>query len=88
MKSNIHIFERLSLLILLITLSSGSALAQAGQDDEWGFFVGSYLTATYIDATSTAGTPIGDQDLEIATSFSDLLDNLDYGASGVFVALK
>ena len=86
MKSNMHIFERLSLLTLLMTLTSGSAFAEAGQDDEWSFFVAGYLTATYIDATTTAGTPIGDQDLEIDASFSDLLDNLDYGASGLFVA--
>lgn len=86
MKSNKHIIERLSLLALLIALTSGSAFAQAGQDHEWDFFVGGYLTATYIDATTTAGTPAGDQVLDIDASFSDLLDNLDYGASGIFIA--
>ena len=76
-------------LLALILLMSASGQIQAAQtDSNWQYFFGGYLTTTAIDAETTSYTPIGDQVIEIDASFSDLLDNLDYGLSGIFIARK
>lgn len=67
---------------------SVSTLAQAQSDGGWDYFIGGYFTAVNIDAKTTSFTPAGDQEMKIDPSFSDLLDNLDYGASGTFIARK
>lgn len=74
---------------VLMTVLSYSVFAQADADnDEWTYFVAGYLTAVSIDAKATTYSPAGDQVLKIEPSFSDLLDNMDYGASGIFIARK
>lgn len=57
-------------------------------NEDWNFFLAGYLTATAIDSKTTSYAPGGDQVIEIDASFSDLLENLDYGASGMFIARK
>ena len=89
METTKYFFGRLSHLALLMTVMSVSGLVQAAQSDgDWDFLVAGYLTATAIDAKTTSFTPAGDQVLEIDASFGDLLDNLDYGFSGIFIARK
>jgi hypothetical protein len=80
---------------MLFVYGVGAALglfalpANAAQGDgDWNFSLGGYMTAMSLDAKSTAFTPAGDQEISLDLSFSDLLDNLDYGASGGFVARK
>ncbi|MCP3849873.1 MAG: porin family protein [Gammaproteobacteria bacterium] len=75
--------------ILLLLVNSNIISVQASETSEdWSYFVGGYLTATAIDAKTTSFAPVGDQELEIDASFSELLDNLDYGASGIFIARR
>ena len=89
MKARMNVFERLRHFTLLIIVMSVSALAQAEQSGgDWEYFAGGYLTTMAIDAKTTSPGPTGDQVLEIDASFSDLLDNLDYAASGIFIARK
>ena len=88
MKTSTSIFERLIRFTLSVILMSGSTLVQAEQSGDWEYFVGGYLTTTAIDATTTTPGPTGDSVLTIDASFSDILDNLDYGASGIFIAKK
>ena len=71
----------------LMTVLSYSAFAQA-DNDEWKYFLGGYFTAISIDATVTTYSPAGDQEGKIDPGFSDIFDNLDYGASGIFIARK
>ncbi len=74
---------------VLMTVLSYSVFAQADADnDDWHYFAAGYLTAASIDAKTTSYTPAGDQELKIDPSFSDLLDNMDYGFSGLFIARK
>lgn len=82
----IGMFVRLIHFIFMMVFFSGTAMAQ--NDGDWEYFAGGYLTATSIDANTTSFTPMGDQVINIDASFSDLLDNLDYGISGLFIARK
>jgi hypothetical protein len=63
--------------------------ANAAQDEGgWDYFLAGYLTAVSIDADTTAFTPVGDQTIPVDLSFSDVLDTLGKGASGVVSARK
>lgn len=75
-------------LALSLPLILSSALVKAENNDEWTYIAGGYLTANALDADTTIGTPMGDSSVAIDVNFDDLLDNLDYGASGIFRAQK
>ena len=89
MTVRMNVFESLGRFTLIIMMMSASALAQAEQSGgDWEYFAGGYLTTMAIDAKTTSPGPTGDQVLEIDASFSDLLDNLDWAASGIVIARK
>lgn len=88
MRTRTSVVRKLSLFTLLLIVMSGSGLVQAEQSGDWEYFAGGYLTTMAIDAKTTSPGPTGDQVLEIDASFSDLLDNLDWAASGIFIARK
>lgn len=75
--------------LMILSVCGMTSMAQASDDGTgWNYFASAYLTSTSIDAKSTAPSPKGDMTVDIDASFSDLLENLDYGLSGLFIARK
>lgn len=88
MKTSTSVFERLGCFTLLTIVTFAPALAQAEQSGDWEYFAGGYLTTMAIDATTSSPGPTGDTVIDIDADFSDILDNLDWAASGIFIARK
>lgn len=75
--------------LMILSVCGVNSIAQANDSvDNWTYFASGYLSLTAIDATTTSFTPGGDMKSDIDAGFGDLLDNLDYGVSGLFIARK
>ena len=75
--------------LMILSVCGMSSVAQANDDGTgWKYFAGAYLSGTAIDAKATAPTPGGDMETQIDAEFSDLLENLEYGLSGLFIARR
>jgi hypothetical protein len=77
-KAFVKIFAALS----LTTLFAAPAMAQSESgDDEWSHSLGVYLWGADIGGATSSGS-------DIDVGFSDLLDNLNFGAMGVYQGRK
>jgi hypothetical protein len=69
---------------LLYTAAAQPAAAQAPADDRWHVTIAPYMMGAGLNGTAAV---LG-QDVTVDASFSDILNNLQFGAMGLVVARK